>query len=215
MGRFIGNACKRSRRVGLDLGLKSDYTKPLSSKCRLSILPGQHGKGVRKKISNYSVQLTAKQSLKYIYGIFEKQLKKYYFSSLNGLNLPGVELLMLLESRLDSVVYRMGFASTRAESRQLVSHKTILVKRNNSSVFITVYSPSFSVSIGDEVMVREKSIGQKRISEALKLAKNYGFVKWIHVDLNKMRGVYLRNPKRDELSSRINEQLVIEWYSKY
>ncbi|MEY4193653.1 MAG: hypothetical protein RLZZ226_21 [Pseudomonadota bacterium] len=206
MARYLGPTCKLARREGTDLFLKS-RGKSLDSKCKLDQQPGQHGQK-RARMSDYATQLREKQKLRRIYGILEKQFRNYYFKAARRKGSTGENLLSLLESRLDNVVYRMGFAATRAEARQLVSHKGILV---NGGV---VNIPSYQVSPGDVVSVREKAKEQLRVKDALTIAEQYGFPNWVDVSSAEMRGVFKSLPDRSELGSDINEQLVVELYSK-
>lgn len=206
MARYIGPVCKLSRREGTDLFLKS-RGKSLENKCKLDQRPGQHG-AKRTRNSDYALQLRAKQRLRRIYGILEKQFRNYYKAADLKKGATGQNLLNLLESRLDNVVYRMGYASTRAEARQLVSHKSIIV--NDQLINI----PSFQVAPGDTVKVREKSKTQQRIKDSLVVAEQYGFPAWVQVDPKNMSGVFSSVPDRADLGSEINEQLVVELYSK-
>jgi small subunit ribosomal protein S4 len=188
------------------LFLKSGV-RPLESKCRAESAPGQHG-ARRGRLSDYGVQLREKQKVRRIYGVLEKQFSNYYKAAARIKGNTGENLLTLLESRLDNVVYRMGFGSTRAESRQLVAHNSILV--NGQKVNI----PSFRVQEGDMVGLREKSKAQLRVQTALQLASQRGEVEWVSVDTNKMEGTFTRNPDRSDLPSEINENLIVELYSK-
>jgi len=206
MARYIGPTCKLSRREGTDLFLKSGV-RPLESKCRSESAPGQHGQR-RGRLSDYGVQLREKQKVRRIYGVLEKQFRNYYKSAAKIKGNTGENLLTLLETRLDNVVYRMGFGSTRAESRQLVSHNAILV--NGQKVNI----PSYNVQVGDVISLREKSKKQLRVQTALQLAAQRGDIDWIAVDSNKMEGTFSRNPDRADLPAEINENLIVELYSK-
>lgn len=206
MARYIGPKCKLSRREGTDLGLKS-AARPLESKCNMERPPGQHG-GRRPRLSDYGLQLREKQKLRRMYGVLEKQFHRYYKEAARRRGSTGENLLRLLECRLDNVVYRMGFGATRAEARQLVSHRAILV--NGKKVNIA----SYQVGAEDAVEVREKSRKQTRIQYALQLAQSTGFVDWVDVDVNKMVGVFKRTPDRSDLPADINESLVVELYSK-
>ena len=206
MARYIGPKCKLSRREGTDLFLKSGV-RALESKCHAESAPGQHG-ARRGRLSDYGVQLREKQKVRRIYGVLEKQFSNYYKAAARIKGNTGENLLTLLESRLDNVVYRMGFGSTRAESRQLVAHNSILV--NGQKVNI----PSFRVQEGDMVGLREKSKAQLRVQTALQLASQRGEVEWVSVDTNKMEGTFTRNPDRSDLPSEINENLIVELYSK-
>lgn len=206
MARYLGPTCKLSRREGTDLYLKSGV-RPLESKCKAENAPGQHGQR-RGRLSDYAVQLREKQKVRRIYGVLEKQFRNYYKKADRQKGAPGENLLRLLERRLDNVVYRMGFGSTRAESRQLVSHKAMLV--NGRCVNI----PSYLVNEGDVVSVVEKSKNQLRIQGALTVAANRPPVDWVEVDGVKMEGIFKSYPDRSELPSEINENLIVELYSK-
>ena len=206
MARYTGPTLKLSRREGTDLFLKSGV-RPIDSKCRIDNPPGQHG-ARRTRLSDYAVQLREKQKVRRIYGVLEKQFRNYYKKADRQKGATGENLLKLLESRLDNVVYRMGFGSTRAESRQLVSHKAITV--NGQLVNIA----SYIVSADDVVTVIEKSRSQMRIQAALQLASQRAPVEWVDVDPSKMEGVFRRLPDRQELPVEINENLIVELYSK-
>jgi small subunit ribosomal protein S4 len=206
MARYIGPKCKLARREGTDLFLKS-ARRALDSKCKLDTAPGQHG-AKNARLSEYGVQLREKQKIRRIYGVLERQFRKYFAEAARRQGSTGENLLKILESRLDNVVYRIGIGSTRAEARQLVSHKAVTV--NGQLVNI----PSYQVKAGDVVGVVEKAKKQVRIQEALALAEQAGFPSWVSVDPKKMEGVYKSMPDRSELSSDINEQLVVEFYSK-
>lgn len=212
MARYLKSSCKMSRRINLDLSLKSIAGRDISSKCKLKVFPGQHGSKRKKTGGNYTMQLRAKQMLKFTYGVLEKQFKHFYKKISSKKGSSGEFLLKLLESRLDNVVYRMGFALTRAEARQLVSHKSIIVSRNGIDKIISI--ASFVVESGDIIKITNESKKQSRIQYALKCAEKIGFCEWINVDIKNMTGVFLRLPERKELSSDINEQLVVEFYSK-
>lgn len=206
MARYIGPKCKLARREGTDLFLKS-VRRSLDSKCKLDSAPGQHG-AKKPRLSDYGLQLREKQKIRRIYGVLERQFRRYFAEADRRKGSTGELLLQLLESRLDNVVYRMGFGSTRAEARQLVSHKAIAV---NGQV---VNIPSFQVKAGDVVAVREKAKKQVRIQEALGLAIQIGLPSWVAVDADKLEGVFKNMPDRSELTGDINEQLVVEFYSK-
>ena len=206
MARYLGPKLKLSRREGTDLFLKSGV-RPLESKCRADSVPGQHGQR-RTRLSDYAVQLREKQKVRRIYGVLEKQFRNYYKKADRQKGATGMNLLRILERRLDNVVYRMGFGSTRAESRQLVSHKSIVV---NGTV---VNIPSYQVEAGDVVGIREKSRNQLRIQGALTLSANRSPVPWVDVNPEKMEGVFKAAPERDELPQEINENLIVELYSK-
>ena len=206
MARYIGPKCKLSRREGTDLQLKSGVAA-FDKKCKSETAPGQHG-ARRGRLSDYGVQLREKQKVRRIYGVLEKQFRNYYKAAARIKGNTGENLLVLLETRLDNVVYRMGFGSTRAESRQLVAHNAILV--NGQKVNIA----SYCIQEGDVVGLREKSKKQLRVQTALQLAAQRGESEWISVDVNKMEGTYTRNPDRSDLPSEINENLIVELYSK-
>jgi len=206
MARYLGPTCKLSRREGADLLLKS-RGKSLESKCKLEQKPGQHG-AKRTRNSDYALQLRAKQRIRRIYGVLEKQFRNYYHTADMKKGATGENLLAMLESRLDNVVYRMGFAATRAEARQLVSHKSIQV--NGSLINI----PSYQVSPGDVLTIREKAKKQQRIIDALTVTEQYGFPAWVDVDSKAMSGTFKSLPDRADLGTDINEQLVVELYSK-
>jgi small subunit ribosomal protein S4 len=208
MARYIGPTCKLARREGADLSLKSP-ARALDSKCKLEQKPGQHGATARKgKLSDYATQLREKQKVKRTYGVLERQFRRYFAEADRRRGNTGANLLFLLEARLDNVVFRMGFASTRAEARQIVSHKAITV--NGQSVNI----PSYQVKAGDVVAVREKSKKQARVLEALELAKQIGFPAWVDVSVDKAEGVFKKSPDRDEFASDVNESLIVELYSR-
>ena len=206
MARYFGPTLKLSRREGTDLFLKSGV-RAIDSKCKLETAPGQHG--ARKgRLSDYGLQLREKQKVRRMYGVLEKQFRNYYKDAARIKGNTGENLLQLLEQRLDNVVYRMGFASTRAEARQLVSHKAIMV---NGRV---VNIPSFRITAEDTVVIREKSKKQSRIIAALELASQREKPTWVEVDNKALEGVFKRLPERSDLSAEINEQLIVELYSK-
>jgi len=206
MARYLGPKCKLSRREGVDLFLKSS-ARPLESKCNLERLPGQHG-ARRPRLSDYGLQLREKQKLRRTYGVLERQFLNYYKEAARIKGSTGENLLKLLECRLDNVVYRMGFGSTRAEARQLVSHQAMIVNGKRVNI------PSYQVQSGDVVAVREKSRTQSRIQFSLQLAQGHGLVDWVDVDTTKMSGIFKRVPDRGDLPPDINESLVVELYSK-
>ncbi|KFZ27840.1 30S ribosomal protein S4 [Pseudidiomarina atlantica] len=206
MARYLGPKLKLSRREGTDLFLKSGV-RAIDTKCKLESAPGQHG-ARRGRLSDYGLQLREKQKVRRIYGVLEKQFRNYYKEAARIKGNTGENLLQLLEQRLDNVVYRMGFASTRAEARQLVSHKAVVV---NGQV---VNIPSFKVRPEDVVSVREKAKKQARIAAALELAEQREKPVWLEVDANKLEGQFKRLPERSDLSAEINEQLIVELYSK-
>lgn len=206
MARYLGPKLKLSRREGTDLFLKSGV-RAIDSKCNLTTAPGQHG-ARRGRLSDYGLQLREKQKVRRIYGVLEKQFRNYYKEAARLKGNTGENLLQLLESRLDNVVYRMGLASTRAEARQLVSHKAIMLDGR------VVNIPSYAVSPEQVVAVREKAKKQARIVAALEVAEQREKPTWVEVDTKKMEGVYKRRPERSDLSADINEQLIVELYSK-
>ena len=207
MARYIGPKCKLARREGTDLMLKSGV-KPLENKCKLQVPPGGV-KGERKtRLSDYGLQLREKQKLRRMYGVLERQFGNYYTEAARRTGSTGENLLKLLECRLDNVVYRMGFACTRSEARQLVSHKGIEV--NGEVVTIA----SYQVKAGDVVQVREKSRKQLRIQNAMQISTQVGLPEWVEVNDKDMRGVFKQVPARDEILPDINENLVVELYSK-
>ena len=206
MARYLGPKCKLSRREGTDLFLKSGV-RALDSKCKLEAAPGVHG-ARRGRLSDYGLQLREKQKVRRMYGVLERQFRSYYKEAARRSGATGENLLQLLEGRLDNVVYRMGFGSTRAEARQIVSHRSITV--NGQVVNIA----SYQVKAGDVVAVREKAKTQLRIKNALELAGQRAAVEWVDVDAAKMEGTYKATPERSDLSADINEQLIVELYSK-
>tara|TARA_R110000782_G_scaffold29923_1_gene74253 strand:+ start:1426 stop:2046 length:621 start_codon:yes stop_codon:yes gene_type:complete len=206
MARYLGPKCKLSRREGTDLFLKSGV-RPLESKCKLDVPPGGAAQR-RPRLSEYGLQLREKQKLRRMYGVLERQFRNYYKRSAQLKGSTGENLLRLLEGRLDNVVYRMGFAATRAEARQLVSHKSIEV--NGKIVNI----PSAQLKAGDSVTVREKAKKQLRIQSALEIAGQVGLPEWVNVDTKKMAGVLTSLPDREDILPDINENLVVELYSK-
>jgi len=207
MARYIGPTCKLARREGTDLFLKSGV-KPLENKCKLSVPPGGVKGERRTRLSDYGLQLREKQKLRRMYGVLERQFGNYYVKAAGGSGATGENLLKLLESRLDNVVYRMGFAATRAEARQLVSHKSLMV--NDTVVSIA----SYQVKAGDIVQIREKAKKQLRIQSALSIASQVGFPDWVEVNDKEMRGVFKAVPAREDVLPDINENLVVELYSK-
>jgi small subunit ribosomal protein S4 len=206
MARYLGPTCKLSRREGTDLLLKS-RGKSLEGKCKLDQPPGQHGTR-RTRNSDYALQLRAKQRLRRIYGILEKQFRNYYKSAAQKKGSTGENLLNLLEGRLDNVVYRMGFAATRAEARQLVSHKAIVVNDKITNI------PSYQILSEDVVAIREKAKKQQRVIDALNITEQYGFPAWVEVNTKDLSGIFKSLPERVDLGTDINEQLVVELYSK-
>ena len=208
MARYIGPTCKLARREGVDLELKSP-ARGLESKCKLNQPPGQHGASRRLRLSDYALQLREKQKVRRTYGILERQFRNYYKLAAQQKGATGENLLRLLESRLDNVVYRMGFAVTRAQARQMVSHKGISVNGQ------TVNIPSYRVKPEDVIAVREKAKNQLRVKEAITLSQEMNLVPgWMDVDATKMEGVFKTYPDRADLSPDINENLIVELYSK-
>jgi small subunit ribosomal protein S4 len=207
MARYTGPKCKLARREGTDLFLKS-ARRSLDSKCKLDTKPGQHGVRSGMRMSDYGNQLREKQKLRRTYGILERQFRRYFGEAARRKGSTGTNLLQLLESRLDNVVYRMGLGSTRAEARQLVTHGSITVNGKVLNV------PSALVKSSDVVGVTEKARGQLRIQDALQLAEKVGFPSWVEVDVKKMSGTFKGAPDRSEFGQDINESLVVELYSK-
>jgi len=207
VARYLGPKAKLSRREGTDLFLKS-ARRSISDKAKFDSKPGQHGRTSGQRTSDFGLQLREKQKVKRMYGILERQFRRYFEEADRRKGNSGANLLALLESRLDNVVYRMGFASTRAEARQLVSHKAILINGQSNNI------PSASVKVGDVIAVREKSKKQQRISEALQLATQIGLPAWVDVSVDKVEGVFKKSPDRDEFGADINESLIVELYSR-
>ena len=208
MARYIGPTCKLARREGVDLELKSP-ARGIESKCKLNQPPGQHGSSRRMRLSDYALQLREKQKVRRTYGILERQFRNYYKLAAKQKGATGENLLRLLESRLDNVVYRMGFAVTRAQARQMVSHKAIMVNGQ------TVNIPSYRVKPEDVVAIRDKAKNQLRVKEAMALSQEMNLVPgWMEVDAKKLEGVFKTYPDRDQLSPDINENLIVELYSK-
>lgn len=207
MARYTGPRCRLSRREGMDLML-TGRIRPLDSKCKLDKPPGQHGVRRQRRTSDYARQLREKQKLRRMYGVLERQFRNYYKEAARRKGATGENLLRLLECRLDNVVYRMGFGSTRAESRQLVNHGSIMV--NGRCVDV----PSYQIVLSDVVSIREKARKQQRIQDSLTLTEQNGFPGWVVVDVSKMEGVLQAVPDREDLPPDVNEQLVVELYSK-
>ncbi|HMZ01671.1 MAG TPA: 30S ribosomal protein S4 [Burkholderiaceae bacterium] len=207
MARYLGPKAKLARREGTDLFLKS-ARRSISDKAKFDSKPGQHGRTSGSRTSDFGLQLREKQKVKRMYGVLERQFRRYFAEAERRKGNTGANLLLILESRLDNVAYRMGFGSTRAEARQLVSHKALTV---NGEV---VNIPSFLVKAGDVVAVREKSKKQLRIADSLKLAESIGMPGWVGVDATKMEGVFKKAPDRDEFGADINESLIVELYSR-
>ena len=207
MARYLGPKCKLSRREGTDLFLKSGV-RPLDSKCKLEVPPGTTAGQRRGRLSDYGLQLREKQKLRRMYGVLEKQFRNYYKKAAQRKGSTGENLIRMLEGRLDNIVYRMGYASTRAEARQLVSHKAITV--NGSIVNIA----SYQVNAGDVVSVRDKAQEQMRIKSAMEISTQMGLPDWVEVDEKKLTGVLRSLPEREDVLPDINENLVVELYSK-
>ena len=207
MARYLGPKAKLSRREGTDLYLKS-ARRPISDKSKFETKPGQHGRTSGQRTSDYGIQLREKQKVKRMYGVLERQFRRYFAEAERRKGNTGANLLFILESRLDNVVYRMGFGSTRAESRQLVSHQAMLV--NGKTVDIA----SYLVKAGDTIALREKARKQLRVTESLKLATSIGLPDWVTVDATKLEGVFKKLPDRDQFGAEINESLIVELYSR-
>jgi len=207
VARYIGPKAKLSRREGTDLFLKS-ARRSLDSKCKVDTKPGQHGRVSGQRTSDYGLQLREKQKVKRMYGVLERQFRRYFAEATRKRGNTGEQLLALLESRLDNVVYRMGLASTRAEARQLVSHRAIQVNG------ITLDVPSALVKPNDVISVREKAKKQARIQDSLNLAEQNGFPSWVSIDKTKMEGVLKSLPERSDIAADINESLIVELYSR-
>ena len=207
MARYLGPKAKLSRREGTDLFLKS-ARRSISDKAKFDSKPGQHGRTSGARTSDFGLQLREKQKVKRMYGVMERQFRRYFEQADSRKGNTGANLLFILESRLDNVVFRMGFGSTRAEARQLVSHKAITV--NGQSVNI----PSYMVKAGDVIAVREKSKKQGRVTEALQLAQQVGMPAWVEVNADKAEGTFKKVPDRDEFAADINESLIVELYSR-
>ena len=207
MARYLGPKAKLSRREGTDLFLKS-ARRPISDKAKFDSKPGQHGRTSGSRTSDFGLQLREKQKVKRMYGVLERQFRRYFAEAERRKGNTGANLLALLETRLDNVVYRMGFGSTRAEARQLVSHKALTV---NGQV---VNIPSYQVKAGDTIALRDKSKTQLRVTDALKLAQSVGLADWVSVDATKMEGVFKKVPDRDQHGQEIKEALIVELYSR-
>ena len=207
MARYLGPKAKLSRREGTDLFLKS-ARRSIADKSKFDTKPGQHGRTSGQRTSDFGLQLREKQKVKRMYGVLERQFRRYFAQADQKKGNTGANLLFILESRLDNVVYRMGFGSTRAEARQLVSHKAITVNGNQVNI------PSYLVKAGDVIAVREKSKKQGRVLEALELAKQVGMPVWVEVNVDKAEGTFKKSPDRDEFAADINESLIVELYSR-
>ena len=207
MARYTGPKCKLSRREGIDLFLKS-ARRSLESKCKLDSKPGQHGRTSGARTSDYGLQLREKQKLKRMYGVLEKQFRKYFAEAERRKGNTGEQLIQLLESRLDNVVYRMGFGSTRAEARQLVAHRAIQLNGHTADI------PSMIIKAGDIIAIREKAKSQARIAESLVLATGNGIPQWVEVDTVKLVGTFKQAPDRADVARDINESMVVELYSR-
>ena len=207
MARYLGPKAKLSRREGTDLFLKS-ARRSIADKSKFDTKPGQHGRTSGQRTSDFGLQLREKQKVKRMYGVLERQFRRYFAQADQKKGNTGANLLFILESRLDNVVYRMGFGSTRAEARQLVSHKAITVNGNQVNI------PSYLVKAGDVIAVREKSKKQGHVLEALELAKQVGMPAWVEVNVDKAEGTFKKSPDRDEFAADINESLIVELYSR-
>ena len=207
MARYLGPKAKLSRREGTDLFLKS-ARRAIGDKAKFDSKPGQHGRTSGARTSDYGLQLREKQKVKRMYGVLERQFRRYFEEADRRRGNTGANLLFLLESRLDNVVYRMGFGSTRAEARQLVSHKAITVNGNSVNI------PSYMVKPGDVIALREKSKKQNRVVEALQLAAQVGMPAWVEVNADKAEGVFKSVPDRDQFAADINESMIVELYSR-
>jgi small subunit ribosomal protein S4 len=207
VARYLGPKAKLSRREGTDLFLKS-ARRSIADKAKFDSKPGQHGRTSGARTSDYGLQLREKQKVKRMYGVLERQFRRYFAEADRRRGNTGANLMVLLESRLDNVVYRMGFGSTRAEARQLVSHKAITVNGNPVNI------PSYMVKAGDVIAVREKSKKQNRIVEALQLAQQVGLPAWVEVSVEKAEGTFKTVPDRDQFGADINESLIVELYSR-
>ncbi|HEX7387493.1 MAG TPA: 30S ribosomal protein S4 [Castellaniella sp.] len=207
MARYIGPKCKLSRREGTDLFLKS-ARRSLDSKCKLESKPGQHGRTSGSRTSDFGLQLREKQKLKRMYGVQERQFRRYFQEAERRRGNTGETLIQLLESRLDNVVYRMGFGCTRAEARQLVNHRSIEINGRTADI------ASMLVSAGDIISVREKAKGQVRIKESLDLATGNGLPQWVEVDATKLTGTFKQAPDRADVAHDVNESMVVELYSR-
>ena len=207
MARYLGPKAKLARREGTDLYLKS-ARRPIGDKAKFDSKPGQHGRTSGSRTSDFGLQLREKQKVKRMYGVLERQFRRYFAEAERRRGNTGANLLFLLESRLDNVVYRMGFGSTRAEARQLVSHKAVTV--NGQVVNIS----SYLVKAGDAVSIRENAKKQLRVQDSLKLAGTIGMPDWVQVDATKMEGVFKKVPDRDQFGAEINESLIVELYSR-
>ena len=207
MARYLGPKAKLSRREGTDLFLKS-ARRSISDKAKFDSKPGQHGRTSGSRTSDFGMQLREKQKVKRMYGVLERQFRRYFAEAERRKGNTGANLLFLLESRLDNVVYRMGFGSTRAEARQLVSHQAMLV--NGKTVDIA----SYLVKAGDVIALREKAKKQLRVTESVKLAASIGMPDWVAVDATKLEGVFKKVPDRDQFGAEINESLIVELYSR-
>jgi small subunit ribosomal protein S4 len=207
VARYTGPKAKLSRREGTDLFLKSTR-RALSDKCKLDSKPGQHGRTSGSRTSDYGLQLREKQKVKRMYGILERQFRRYFEEAERRKGNTGANLIALLECRLDNVVYRMGLASTRAEARQLVGHKAIAVNGQTLNI------PSAQVKPNDVIAVREKAKKQTRVQDSLSLAEQSGFPQWVSVDKTKMEGIFKSVPERSDVAADINESLIVELYSR-
>ena len=207
MARYLGPTAKLARREGTDLFLKI-ARRTLDSKCKLDVKPGQHGLKSGMRTSDYGVQLREKQKLKRMYGVLERQFRRYFAEADRQRGNTGENLVRLLEQRYDNVVYRMGFGSTRAEARQLVSHKSVMLNGKSANI------PSIQIRPGDVITLTEKAKKQVRIAESLQLAEQVGMPSWVAVDSKKMEGTFKSAPERSDVAQDVNESLIVELYSR-
>lgn len=206
MAKYLGPKLKLSKRENTDLFLKSNV-RPIETKCKITKFPGQHG-SKKIRLSNYGIQLREKQKVKRIYGILERQFKNYYIKANKIKGNTGENILILLESRLDNIIYRSGLSSTRAEARQLISHKSVTVNKKIVNI------ASYNVVKNDIISITEKSKKQSRIKAALELNEQHQIIKWLKIDIEKMEILFQNTPEREDISSDINEHLIVEFYSK-
>ena len=207
MARYLGPTGKLARREGTDLFLKS-ARRPIGDKAKFDSKPGQHGRTSGSRTSDFGLQLREKQKVKRMYGVLERQFRRYFAEAERRKGNTGSNLLGILESRLDNVVYRMGFGSTRAEARQLVSHQAVMVNEH------VVNISSYQVKTGDKITLRDKAKKQLRVVDALKLAESVGLPAWVQVDATKFEGVFKQLPDRDQFGADIKEALIVELYSR-
>lgn len=207
MARYLGPKCKLSRREGVDLLLKS-ASRPIERKCRFKSLPGGNRRGGAGRKLDYLEHLREKQKLRRMYGVLERQFRRYYNNADNSKTATGLALLQTLESRLDNVIYRMGFALTRAQARQMVSHKMVKVGER------VVNIPSYQVSVGDTITLTDKAKGMKMVKETVEWSQTQIQSEWVSTDYENMSGVFIQLPERTQFAAEINENLIVEYYSK-